>query len=137
MNEDLVDSMKSVQSSIAKMNDSIVNLSDQLTSIQNEMSNMKEIKYSLEFTQAELAEAKSELSEVKTKTFDLLETDKIRRNQLNALKIENDQLKEKILNLDTYIRRENLIFSGLQEEKDESTSQFRKKLRHLFKNQLK
>ena len=100
------------------------------------MSNMKEIKYSLEFTQAQLAEAKPEISEVKTKNFDLLETDKIRRNQLNALKIENDQLKEKILNLDTYIRRENLIFSGLQEEKDESTSQCRKKLRHLFKNQL-
>ena len=51
--------------------------------------------------------------------------------------MENDNLREKLLSLEVYVRRENLRFSGLVEDQNESPGGCRKKVCDFFKNKLK
>lgn len=57
-------------------------------------------------------------------------------DKLQASKKENLLLKDKLLHLDTYIRRENLKFSGISEAQNESAAECKKKLLEIFADKL-
>ena len=57
-------------------------------------------------------------------------------DQLAKCKKENNELQERMLQLDCYIRWENLKFSGIVEDRDESVVTTQKKLREFFVKSL-
>ena len=57
--------------------------------------------------------------------------------KLNASRKENTILKKNLLKLDTYIRCENLKFSGISESNKESASECKRKLLEVFRDTLK
>ena len=99
---------------------SLDTLHNEVKEIKLELCTLKDIKQSLEYTQADLDEVKGNVAaalETKTKS----QTAKIIRLQQTATENqrENASAKEHLLKIDTYSRRENLIFSGVPEEENE------------------
>ena len=56
--------------------------------------------------------------------------------QLLTYKSQNAVLEDSVLSLDTYIRRENLKFSGVVEDQRESNSTTANKIRNIFVNKM-
>ena len=55
-------------------------------------------------------------------------------NDLKQSELKNKLLEEKIIGLESYSRRENLLFYGVLEEKGETSNMCEKKLRRIFKD---
>ena len=80
-----------------------------ITEIKKELATVKEVKASLEFTQAEVVDMKSRMSdiEVELKAKSAQIDSVVRKSQQNEQ--ENKFTLERMLKLDSYVRRENLI----------------------------
>jgi ribA/ribD-fused uncharacterized protein len=88
------------------------------------------------FTQKTVDESKQEMTEMHRNIAEMDQKYEQVMQKLTASKRENDMLKEKILKLESYGRRENLIFSGIQEEQNESGIILYKKITDVFVNKL-
>ena len=91
----------------------------------------------MKFNQNEQKEFKNAISAINEKIKVREDREDHIITKLNEVTKENKLIKEKLLALDVYIRRENLKFSGLMEDDNESALQCQKKIYGLFKNQLK
>ena len=94
------------------------------------------MKQSVTFTQEALLDAQKDITTLR-KTVERYESmfNETTKNLLLCQK-ENSEMHEKLLHLDSYIRRENLKFAGIKEEKKESAFLTEKKIRDLFVNKL-
>ena len=96
---------------------------DKLNKIETDMSEMKttvnNYKHSLDKTQEQLSEALEtiDILEGKTRTVDIM------REDMQLLKQKNVQLEKKILAMESYSRRQNLIIEGWEEQKKENCFQ--------------
>ena len=134
MTEQLLASMQSMQASIATMNQSVMDLTNSVGQLRIDMDGIKD---SVKFNQNEQKEFKNAISAINEKIKVREDREDHIITKLNEVTKENKLIKEKLLALDVYIRRENLKFSGLMEDDNESALQCQKKIYGLFKNQLK
>lgn len=136
MTAEVMQSLKSIQDSMKNMNASLVSLTGEVAQIRVELDSVKDLQHSLEHTQADLADTKKDIETLQCefKTQALQNGDILK--QLNASRAENTELKEKLLHLDTYIRRENLKFIGIAEGNGESVRDCHRKIREMFVNNL-
>ena len=102
-----------------------------------ELKTVSDLKISLEFTQAELKETQEEIKLLNKSVKEKDKQNTLLENRLLQSEKMNNLLQEKILQLDIYSRRENLKFSGITEDKDESGIITEKKIRDLFIEKLK
>jgi ribA/ribD-fused uncharacterized protein len=136
MSEELLISVKSMQDNISKMNESILALTGEVVGLKDQVGKFTDVKDSLEHTQAEYEETKSDILLLKDQNTKLESNQQIILKKLKEVQQENKQLSERLLKLDTYIRRENLKFCGISEENNETSHQCQKKIYDLFQNQL-
>ena len=132
----VLDNLKGLQDQMAAINSSIVSLTGEVSRMRCEIDHFSDLKDSLEFTQSKLADTQHEMKIMKA-TMDVQADcfDEINK-KMQATKTENTILKEKLLYLDTYIRRENLKFSGIPEDKKESNKDCKRKLLDVIKDKL-
>ena len=132
----VLESLKLMEASMAKMNGSLFELKGEVAKMRSEMDIIADLKNSLQHSQSEIVDLKNNTSDLKVRVDkqDVQHTNIM--IQLNDARRENLQLKEQLLKLDSYIRRENLKFSGISEDNNESALQCRKKIWDLFVNKL-
>ena len=118
------------------MNTRLDSLHSEVTLIKSELDSIKDIKQSLEFTQAEVSDVKSniQLLDDKIKAPDLRISQLSEKSETNLL--ETSLIKEQELQHNACTRRENLKFSGIKEEKNESHGSTKAKLVQLLKDIL-
>ena len=135
--EALYEILRNIQSSMENMNGSIETLNDKVTNIQGDMCKLGEFKTSLEFTQKILDDTKEDVAKLSSK----IDQQEVKFNnvsrQLAQSKRKNNFLNEKLLQMDSYLRRENLKFAGVKENKNESAADTIAKVQSLFVNNLK
>ena len=135
--EALYEILRNIQSSMENMNGSIETLNDKVTNIQGDMGKLGEFKTSLEFTQKILDDTKEDVAKLSSK----IDQQEVKFNnvsrQLAESKRKNNFLNEKLLQMDSYLRRENLKFAGVKENKNESAADTIAKVQSLFVNNLK
>ena len=132
----VLENLKGLQDQMAVLNSSIVSLTGEVSRMRCEIDHFSDLKDSLEFTQSKLADTQNEMKIMKA-TMDVQADcfDEINK-KMQATKTENTILKEKLLYLDTYIRRANLKFSGIPEDKKESNKDCKRKLLDVIKDKL-
>jgi ribA/ribD-fused uncharacterized protein len=109
----------------------------ELKDIHSDMDTITELKESLEYTQKEMIEVKNHLSEL-GKSTDLYRNENIElTHRLKLSEGKNKATLDRLIQLESYIRRENLKITGIQEDKNESNYMTEKKVRDLFVKQLK
>ena len=118
--EQMYEMLKSIQNSMATMNGSLTTLNDQVAGLRVDVDKMNDLKTSLEITQATLDDTQKEVSSIKASidSYDVKHQNVV--EQLSESKRQNAILNEKLLQLDAYIRRENLKFGGIEEDQKES-----------------
>ena len=57
-------------------------------------------------------------------------------HQVSLAESRNIEMKERLLQLDSYIRRENLKFTGIAQDQNESSRETEKKIRNIFVKKL-
>jgi ribA/ribD-fused uncharacterized protein len=134
--EKLYEMLKIIQTSMSSMNESIASLNGKMTDMQSEMGKIGEFKISLEHTQASLENTKEEVKDLSSKMNQYNTALGKVSSQLAESRRENRILNEKLLQMDICLRRENLIFSGIAKERNESAAATITKLQNLFVNQL-
>ena len=84
--------------------------------MRGEINSMKEVKKTLKFTQESVKDLQSKISELEDQTNkqDMLYAEMA--NKVTKINLEKRVLEEKNLQLDAYIRRENLVFLGISED---------------------
>ena len=134
--ENVMESLKSIQEQMFTMNQSLISLTGEVAQVRVEMDHLKDIKESLELSQSQLDSTNKELDNLKvTVSKQSVQFDEI-SGKLAASQKENYMLKEKLLSLDSYIRRENLKFSGIPENKDETSDGCKKIILKFFVEKL-
>ena len=105
--------------------------------MRTEVDDYKDIKDSLNRAHSNIADVQTDVT---------LLGDKLKENESNYIGLqqklsetteENRILKEKLLHLDWYTRRENLKFKGILEDENESSLITQRKIRDLIINKLK
>ena len=134
--ENLMEMLQDLSRKIDKVDDSLVSLRTEVTEIRSELSTIKEVEKSLVNTQQTVEEMQSDISLMKEDISKQDVTQNHLNNELSECKRQNKALQERLLQLDTYIRRENLKFSGISEDTNESNADTHKKIRSFFKNTL-
>jgi ribA/ribD-fused uncharacterized protein len=127
---------KTLSAKIDKMDTSFQLLCNEVSEIRVEINGFKEIEKSLEFTQGIVDETKKDISDLKEISSKQEDKQAEMSHQIADYKLQNNILKERILQLDTYIRRENLKFSGISEETNELAVATQAKLREVFSKNL-
>ena len=134
--ESIMDTLTSIKDSMTTMNSSLTCLTEEVSRIKLEVDCIKDLKESLGFTQARLDDTNTDLKTLqKDQSVISLKQNNILK-QLNTSKLENQALNEKLLRLDIYIRRENLKFQGISEDKKESVQECWKKVKAMFVDDL-
>ena len=90
----------------------------------------------MEFTQERLDDVEQSVNSLKKSIKFQQEKSDLMERKYNANLRDSAILKEKWLNTETYIRRENLKFSGITEDNGETAIQKEHKLREVLKNNL-
>ena len=104
--------------------------------IQNELDAIKELKQSVTFTQDELLDVRKDIEALR-KLVEKHESDSNEMsNRLSECMKQNQEMHDKLLNLDTYIRRENLKFTGIKKDRNESAFVAEKTILELFVEKL-
>ena len=134
LNANIELSLKNLTESIAKMNNSIVGISDEIKEIRCELETIKEIKDSVNFTQKSLIEAEKNIAILQQTVKHYEEKFQDLSGQLLTYKSQNAVLEDSVLSLDTYIRRENLKFSGVVEDQREKFNRSGKEHCYLTAN---
>ena len=101
---------------ILEMVKSLPAIQSEVTSIAQEL---REHQKSIEWVQGEVEDVKNKLQTEEERTSKLEEEVRVVRSEMESYRKELDDLKEHFTNLDTYTRRDNLIFLNIQEEEDE------------------
>jgi ribA/ribD-fused uncharacterized protein len=115
-----MDKMQSVLDKIAKDVSCLPQMQNDLqilkTGFQSLSKEVSDVKASLQFTQDETSDLNREKDSLK----DRLNQLEMKLSAVELLKIENKALKHDLARLESYGRRENLIFRGIPETKDEN-----------------
>ena len=136
MESDVAAALQSIRQEMSAMNRSLDSLHEQVGVIKTELDTIKELKTALEFTDAKVTDVENSVSNIQkniNEQNDCIDKIEIKTNKIQS---ENVFLKEKLLQLETYDRRENLRFSGIQEEANESHKQTKSKIIELFSNTM-
>ena len=129
-------SLKAIQEDVRMLTKSVQSPEIQMDKIQSDMENFNQFKTSLEFTQERLDDVEQSVNSlIKSSKFQQEKSDLMERKYNDNLH-ENAIWKEKWLNTETYIRRENLKFSGITKDNGETAMQTEPKLREVLKNNL-
>ena len=136
INIEVVDSVKMLIENMSKVNESLIELSQQVNGMRTEIDSIKDLKASLEFTQAALAVAENKIEGLKANCEERRREQISAAKEINFIKMENADLKERLLRLDCYIRRENLKISGVPEDTNETNQQCKQKIYDIFSKDL-
>ena len=130
-------SLAEIKIFMERMNESLSLLNEQVAEMRTEVDDYKDIKDSLNHAHSNIADVQTDVA---------LLGDKLKENESNYIGLqqklsetteENRILKEKLLHLDWYTRRENLKFKGILEDENESSLLTQRKIRDLIINKLK
>ena len=117
------------------------NINEKFKSLKAEVD---KIQVSLKQVQSEMAEVKGTVGELKTRMDNIEETQhdiqldaNTNSECVSALTNRIDELCEKIEKQERYSRRENVIFHGMKEERDESYTNMRKKVADFLNRNVK
>ena len=121
---------------LEKMNDSIGKMGTEIKDIRVELTSINSVKDSLSFTQDGLKSSQEEIKNIQMNMKDMKYQHELISQQLTECKKQNADLHEKLLQLETYSRRENLVFSAIPEDTETGNSPLNK-VRDIFVNTLK
>ena len=117
------------------------NINEKFQSLKAEVD---KIQVSMKEVQSEIAEMKCTVGELKTRMDNIEETQheqqldhKTNSDYVRALTSRIDELCEKVESQERYSRRENVIFHGMKEERDENYSGMRKKVADFLNRNVK
>jgi ribA/ribD-fused uncharacterized protein len=114
----------------------MIGLQSDMKEIRTELDSIKDLKQSVTFTQDELLEVKKDINKLRQTVEQHGKDSNDMSNKLILCIQQNREMHEKLLHLDTYIRRENLKFTGIKEDRNESAAVTEKKIRRVFVDQL-
>ena len=123
----MLEMLKSLQTTIAKMDNSLDTLNSQVAELRSDMDKHQGLVASVEFVQSQIETTKNEVDQMKVKVASYDYKYDIVAKQLSESRMENEMLKERLLQLEAYGRRENLRFIGIKEDKAESAASLYKK----------
>ena len=135
-NSAMESAIKALSKKIDEMQGSLVKVHVELKDIRSELDNIKDLKESIHFTQ-------TELDEIKTKFVTLQNQVELKANENTELtqrlllaEKKNQLTEERLIQLECYIRRENLKFTGIPEDQNESNYGTEKKIREIVVKKL-
>ena len=133
----LLDMFQTLEAKMDKMDASFQLLRTEVAEMRGEINSMKEIKKALEFTQETVKDSQRKISELEDQTKKQYTLYAEMANKVTKINLEKRVLEEQILQLDAYIRRENLVFSGISEDIGETTERTEVKLRNVLDMKMK
>ena len=92
-------------------------------------TDIRELTSKVDYTLQEIVTCKSDIKELQNTTSTLSTELQTSKNEIVALKSQNADLQNRMVQLDSYIRRDNLIFYGVRQIPDEDCF-------HVFKSVL-
>lgn len=112
----------------------------EITGLRNELADVKttvgDLTTSLEHTQKDCDDLKTNIKNVEER-FTSIETKTTKDSlDLQVLKLEKEEIKEQLLHMDSYSRRDNLLFSGIADNRDERDYMAKRKLLDIMKNNM-
>ena len=109
-----------------------------MAELRTDVNEIKSLKTSLEFTQEQVDQIQEGVTKLAVKTEEQDKKYETVMKQLAESKEENKLLKEKLLKLEAYGRRENLVFCGVEEQISgyETVKELFKKVTNIFVNKL-
>ena len=134
--QQMLEMLKSLQTTIAKMDNSLDTLNSQVAELRSDMDKHQGLVASVEFVQSQIETTQNEVDQLKVKVASYDYKYDIVAKQLSESRMENEMLKERLLQLEAYGRRENLRFIGIKEDKAESAASLYKKMQDIFVNNL-
>ena len=133
----VIESLRAMQNSMDRMNESLIALTGKVDKNGSVLDNLKDIKESVDFAHSNISEMKNHLDDLRVKLQDNeVNCDSTMRKLLET-RSENKILKDQLLHLDWYIRRENLKIRGIPGDADESNVITVRKVRELLVDKLK
>ena len=128
--------IKKLTDSVNAMKESLTNVHTELKELRTELDTIKDLKQSLLFTENSLTDANEKITNLKT-CMDKYQKENMDLSHRVALaETRNIEMKERLLQLDSYIRRENLKFTGIAEDQNESSRETERKIRNIFVKKL-
>ena len=128
--------MQLLTKSVDNMNKSVDSLHTEIRELRADVDKMKDLPQSVDFAHKEILEVKSRLETVEHTVREVKNDYHAISTDLVLCKKKNIEMHEKLLQMDSYIRRENLKVSGIDEDKNESRSSTLKKIRDFLVNSL-
>jgi ribA/ribD-fused uncharacterized protein len=120
-----------------EMQDSLQKVHTDLGNVRSDLEPIKEFRDSLQFTQNELETVKNQISALQDSVKTYTDENAELSHRLFLSERSNETTKERLIQLECYMRRENLKFVGISEDRNESNCMTEKKIRHLLVKQLK
>jgi ribA/ribD-fused uncharacterized protein len=125
-----------MNNAIIKLTQSVEELKTEIREMRTETGCIKDLKESIEYTQNSLEEAQDKIVSLKS-TMDQYQKENLElATQLSQSENRNKATQERLIQLDCYIRRENLKFAGIKEAKNENVIETERKIRDLFVKKL-
>jgi ribA/ribD-fused uncharacterized protein len=125
--------LKAAFISIQKSMDS---LHEEVRDIRIELATLRDIKQSLEYTQNDLIDVKTNVTSLETQVKQQATQISVIHRSCGVNQSENSQVKEQMLKVDSYTRRENLKFAGVREEDNERPNRTKQIILDLFESKL-
>jgi len=123
-------SFDEINTSIRDLNNNVLSFNDNLQKKINEVSEIAQSNTAaISDLRAEVTGLHADITEVANICMEL-------KRENSAIREENSALKDQHVNMETYSRRENLIFYGIKEERGESNVDCAKTVRAFFRTSL-
>ena len=115
MLKEILESVKPIPEMKRQLDGIVKDIADIKSTIETHDSEIKSLQESVAFNQADISGCRSELANLRDQIKELA----LEVGQTNILKIKNRELSKKVLDLETYSRRNNLLFYGIKENINE------------------
>ena len=135
-NAAILDLVNNLSAKMDMMDNSFHLLRSEVSEMRAELNTFKEFEKSLNYTEKLLQDSQQDINDLKVSVNEVHKKCSGIVEELSICKKENISLHDRLLELDTYMRRENLKFSGILEEKKEQTDVTQRKIREFFSAQL-
>ena len=144
---DIAEAIKGLQDNIKALTDSVNSMNKSITEIKTEVTGLRtdftridqkvsDFQTSLEHTQKDVDDTRKEVGEIRKRTEKREEAEEKSHSLLRQIQFENTLMKEQLIKLETYSRRDNLVFSGVIEAEDENDALTLVKIKDVIETEM-
>ena len=132
----ILDLVNNLSAKMDMMDNSFHLLRSEVSEMRAELNTFKKFEKSLNYTEKLLQDSQQDINDLKVSVNEDNKKCSGIVEELSICKKENISLHDGLLELDTYMRREKLKFSGILEEKKEQSDVTQRKICEFFSAQL-